>query len=130
MSLAWHIILNNTSCSSHPRVKGGLISKSFFYFGLNLKKNCQILTEHDPPKEKRLRGVIWHLFWDLSQSKKLSEIKLPLTVGWDEPQHTNYEQWTPNCPDYVSIIHTTYIPNLPTYIHDINQTHSIAQNMY
>ena len=35
---------------------------------------------HYPPKEKMLRGVIWHpIFEDLSQSEKLSEIKPPLT---------------------------------------------------
>ena len=48
--------------------KGGLISESFFLPWLKSPKiDAKPLSpEHYPPKEKMLRGVIWHpFFWKI-----------------------------------------------------------------
>ena len=63
-----------------PTRKGGPISESFTLWRTSLKKLLNYDPEHYPPREKMLRVVIWHLlFGDVSQSEKLSEIKLPLS---------------------------------------------------
>ena len=60
--------------------KGGLISEHFPLCA-HLPKNVQThYSEHNPPKEKVLRKVIWHIFWKWSQSERLSGIKPPLVM--------------------------------------------------
>ena len=69
----WHLI---TTCPPTFRkpltplqnvksfIKGGLISESLAQI---LKKGLksEIMTEHYQPKEKMLRVVIWHLFFEI-----------------------------------------------------------------
>ena len=62
--------------------KCALISEYFSVLLKSPRKGPKSLPEHCSPKEKMLRGVIWHLFGGggLRQTEKLSEIKRPLVL--------------------------------------------------
>ena len=73
--------------------KGCLISEKCSLCLNSPKKVPNHHPECYPPKEKMLRIVIWNLFfWDLSQIKKLSEIKPPLvdSFSWEFLDQTVY----------------------------------------
>jgi hypothetical protein len=53
------------------------ISQKVFHFGSNLQKRCQIKTL----STLHLKKKIYDFFWDSSQIKKNSEIKLSLVYG-------------------------------------------------
>ena len=60
--------------------KGGVILENFYLTQTSIKR-CQI-TLSNPPEEKMLSVVIWHLFWRFEPKwKKKSEIKPPLTYS-------------------------------------------------
>ena len=62
------------------KFKGGLTSESFSLLFKSPQKGTKNYPEKYPSKEKTLRIVICHLFWEiLAKVKKLSEIKPPVT---------------------------------------------------
>ena len=68
--------------------KGGLISE--FCTQDQVSKKSQILSEHFLFWWRVFRGVIWHIFLDLSQSGKLSDIKPPLENPFPSLLYSSY----------------------------------------
>ena len=63
--------------------KGGLISEMFSFWLQYLKTGCQITILSGILKRKDAQNSdlnLMHIFGDLSQSEKLSEIKPPLKI--------------------------------------------------